>query len=228
MSPEPGTFEVFYDSLIQHPGLLWLAAAAALAATVRRSGLHDSVRRYCIALGILSLTDAWLTTNQIIGIGPLPPSLAGIVPLFFVLAGDFRYLLVVTAGTADGRLRIDPRTALSAASLTLIVPILTQIVMSTLPDTMGSSRVMFLVYELSFTALALGLMRWHPSVRSVPWVRSVSKFVVLYYALWATADAIILATGSDLGFLLRVVPNVLYYGGLIAVIGTCAAADSTA
>jgi hypothetical protein len=37
--------------------------------------------------------------------------------------------------------------------------------------------------------------------------------------LWASADAIILATGSDLGYLLRVVPNLLYYGGLIGLIG---------
>ena len=54
----------------------------------------------------------------------------------------------------------------------------------------------------------------------------MSRFVLLYYGLWATADAIILATGSDLGFAVRVVPNVLYYGGLIAVIGGAAASAS--
>jgi hypothetical protein len=54
----------------------------------------------------------------------------------------------------------------------------------------------------------------------------VSRFVLLYYGLWACADAIILATGADFGFGLRVIPNVLYYGGLIAVIGRCAAMDA--
>jgi hypothetical protein len=54
----------------------------------------------------------------------------------------------------------------------------------------------------------------------------VSRFVLLYYGLWATADVIILATGSDLGFALRVVPNVLYYGGLIGAIGRMAPAPS--
>ena len=49
----------------------------------------------------------------------------------------------------------------------------------------------------------------------VPGAR-VCGFVLLYYGLWATADAIILFAGSDLGFGLRVVPNLLYYGGLIA------------
>ena len=43
-------------------------------------------------------------------------------------------------------------------------------------------------------------------------------FVIGYYALWASADAIILASGADVGFLLRVVPNALYYGGLVPVI----------
>jgi hypothetical protein len=41
---------------------------------------------------------------------------------------------------------------------------------------------------------------------------------MLYYGLWATADVIVLGIGSDLGFLLRVLPNLLYYGGLIAAI----------
>ena len=51
----------------------------------------------------------------------------------------------------------------------------------------------------------------------------MSRFVLLYYGLWAAADALILATGADLGFAVRVVPNVLYYGGLIAVIGLAGA-----
>ena len=46
--------------------------------------------------------------------------------------------------------------------------------------------------------------------------------MVLYCGLWATADLVILATGSDLGYLLRMLPNLLYYGGLIAAIGLLA------
>jgi hypothetical protein len=48
-------------------------------------------------------------------------------------------------------------------------------------------------------------------------VQRVAHFVVIYYSLWATADLIILTTGADVGFAVRVLPNVLYYGGLIAV-----------
>ena len=42
--------------------------------------------------------------------------------------------------------------------------------------------------------------------------------MVLYYSLWASADLLILTTGLDLGYGLRVVPNLLYYGGLIATL----------
>ena len=69
-------------------------------------------------------------------------------------------------------------------------------------------------------------MLWHPQVKANPWMRQVSQFVLLYYGLWATADAIILAAGSDLGFALRVIPNTLYYGGLIAAIGLAASRAS--
>jgi hypothetical protein len=53
-------------------------------------------------------------------------------------------------------------------------------------------------------------------------VRAVSWFVLLYYALWAATDAILLATGADFGYALRVIPNLLYYGGLIAAIARLA------
>ena len=43
-------------------------------------------------------------------------------------------------------------------------------------------------------------------------------FVIGYYGLWAAADAIILTTGADMGFLLRVLPNALYYGGFVPVV----------
>ena len=82
---------------------------------------------------------------------------------------------------------------------------------------------MFLVYEIAFFLLTLALLKWHSRLKATPWLRKVSLFVLVYYGLWATADAIILTTESDLGFALRVVPNVLYYGGLIAMMGWAAA-----
>ena len=67
-------------------------------------------------------------------------------------------------------------------------------------------------------ALTLALMRFHGNLRSNPWLRSVARLVVLYYALWATSDAILLVFEADFAYGLRVVPNLLYYGGLIGAI----------
>ena len=42
-------------------------------------------------------------------------------------------------------------------------------------------------------------------------LRRVLGYVAVYYALWASADVLILYGGLDVGWLLRVVPNQLYY-----------------
>jgi hypothetical protein len=209
---EPGRFEAFYASALQHPLLLWLAAAAGLAIALRRRDLHASVRRYAVALFALSVLDAWLTTHPH----------GSVVPLFFVIAGDARYLLLLEAARPTGAIAIAPRGLARALALSLVVPIVSQLLTSALAGPGAQPRVLFLIYELLFCALALALLRWHPNVRALPWLRGVTRFVLLYYALWATADIVLLATRADLGFALRVVPNALYYGGLIAAIGRLA------
>lgn len=220
MAGEPGPFEAFYASAWQHPLALWLAAAAGAAVCRARSNLHPSVRRYCLALVVLSGLDAWLTANHVLGIGALPARVAGVVSLFFVLAGDFRYLLLWEAATRDGAIALTPGGVARAAALTLVVPLFAQVVTSA----QNNSRVLFLVYELAFCALTAALLCWHPNARALPWVRAVSRFVLLYYGLWATADVILLATAADFGYALRVVPNLLYYGGFIAAIAWLAPA----
>jgi len=213
-------FEAFYASAWQHPLALWLAALAGAAVCLARRDLDPTVRHYGLALTAVSLCDAWLTANHVFGIGALPGSLASTVPLGFVLAGDFRYLLLWETATPQGALAITPRGAIRAVLLTAIVPVFAQL------TTAGREpRVLFLVYELAFCALTVALLRWHPNARALPWVRAVSRFVLLYYGLWAAADVVLLATAADLGYGLRVIPNLLYYGGLTAAIARCAPAS---
>jgi hypothetical protein len=221
-----GPFEAFYQSPLQHPILLWLAAGLAGWWCAARQALRPSVHRYGLALTALSLTDAWLTSKHIYGVGALTGAPATFVPLFFVLAGDFRYLLLLGLATADGDLRWSGRAVSAAVALTLVVPILSQSIIAILPAAQSGARVLYFVYEVAFFGLTAALLAWHPGVRAAPWLRPVSRFVLLYYGLWASADALLLVTGSDLGFALRVVPNVLYYGGLIAMIGWAAATAS--
>jgi hypothetical protein len=216
------TFAAFYDSFVQHPLLLWVAALAGLWIALARRGLSPSLRTFCIALTGVSLLDAWLTTSHVPGLGPLTGRATTLVPLGFVLFGDFRYFLFVESARRDGTLAIDAKRVATAAAWTLIVPITAQLVVTALGS--DEPRVLFLVYEMLFVALAVGLSAAYLPRRGDAggWTRRVTRFVILYYALWASADAIILATGADAGFLLRVVPNVLYYGGLVPVIARTA------
>ena len=213
-----GPLEAFYHSDLQHPWLLWAAAVAALAFVVTRAGLPETTRRYCLGLVGLSLADAWLTSHHVYGLGTLGETASQFVPLFFVLAGDFRVLLLFGVALAGGGLAMRGGALLQAAALTVIVPVVSQLILWSLPESMGGARTLFFVYEMLFVGLTLVLLRMHSCVPEVPWLVPVGRYVILYYGLWATADAILLATGSDLGFGLRVVPNVLYYGGLIAMI----------
>jgi len=212
------SWEAFYNGAVHHPLQLWAVAAAATLYAATRRDLDPGLRRYCVGLGLLSGLDAWLTATAPYGIGPLSGAAASAVPLFFVLAGDFRYLLLALAATPDGRLPLSTRQLAMAAAWTCLVPLGSQLTLSALPDSLSSSRVLFLVYELAFFGLAASLASRHPNLQRARWLRDVSRFVMLYYGLWAAADAFLLVTGSDLGFALRLVPNLLYYGGLIAAI----------
>lgn len=218
MSAEFQSFQTFYNGFIQHPLLLWLATGIGVGVALTRRGIDRRLVGYCIWLGALCLLDAWLTANYVVGVGGLPSWAASAVPLFFVLAGDFRFLLLAVAGTSLGGLEFDGRRLSQAAGLTLIVPVASQLILLWVPDSPDASRLLFLVYEALFVALTLALMRFHGNLRSNPWLRSVARLVVLYYALWATSDAILLVFEADFAYGLRVVPNLLYYGGLIGAI----------
>jgi len=135
----------------------------------------------------------------------------------FVLLGDWRVLLLVFAlATGPGG-----RAAAFARSgaLSLAVPILAVATNALLrlrfPDLPG--QVLWLVYEVAFLALALGLRAFAlprlaagapAKVRRV--LRAVLALAATYYALWALADVLILA-GIDAGWALRMLPNLLYY-----------------
>ncbi len=211
------SFADLYASPLQHPGLLWASAVLGLLLALARRGLSPHVRWFCVALTVVSLFDAWLTANQILGLESTksaPPW----VPLIFVLLGDFRYFFFVESARPNGSLSITVRGLGRALAWTLVVPIGSQALMLMLGT--DESRVLFLVYELSFVVLLCTLLFVYlpRRVQAARWVRLVTLFGVFYYALWASADAVILFTRADEGFLLRIVPNVLYYGGFVPIV----------
>lgn len=212
----------FYDSFLQHPLLLWAAAILGLLLALSRPGLSATVRRYCVALATISLLDAWLTTTDVPGIGPLTGAAASFVPLAFVLIGDFRFFLFIESAKQNGTVGPSVGAWMRASAWTLLVPLGSQLVVFALGS--NEPRILFVIYETLFVFLSIGLAHVYLPRRShaLQWTQRVTRFVIAYYALWAVADAIILTTGADAGFLLRMLPNVLYYGGLVPAIAWAA------
>ncbi|HEX5065508.1 MAG TPA: hypothetical protein VFY49_05300 [Myxococcota bacterium] len=124
----------------------------------------------------------------------------------FVWLGDFRVLWLHFADLGDAP---DPRAAARpAAALACLVPLATGALYA--PVWMGfveaPSQVLWLIYETLFFALAL----WLRGRTANPALRVIWLYVLAYYGLWAAADVLILS-GLDAGWALRVLPNQLYY-----------------
>ena len=172
---------------------------------------------------------------RLLGLGDAPA--ATMVMVAFVLLGDFRvYLLLFTlmtyagvrhdtrvadpvSATRDALQPVPTRAAMAAALATLIVPIVAVGVDAALRarDPNLPAQSIWLVYEVAFLVVALGLRAWavparvpaaEPRLRT--YLRAILSYVAMYYGLWATADVIILA-GFDIGWALRMIPNQLYY-----------------
>jgi hypothetical protein len=137
----------------------------------------------------------------------LPAPAATALALLFVLLGDFRVFLLVFH-LADAA-RDLPAALRRAALWTPVVPVSAYAITAALRAAQGElpDQVLWLVHEVLFVGVALWLrgLAAH-DVR----LRRAASYVAVYYTLWAAADVAILL-GHDAGWLLRVVPNQLYY-----------------
>ena len=220
-------FADFYASAAQQPILLWCAATVGLliAGLPRTS---RSTRIFCLVFGLLPFLDAWLTADRVLGVGALSPTAGVVVATFFVVVGDLRVLLFLSSATAEGEIALTGAGTARSVLLSLIVPTATAAFRSLLPDAPWRGQATFLFYEVSFVGLLLALRAGRWGATRFPWGRSVTRYVLGYYALWALADVAILFVHLDAGYLLRVVPTVLYYGGLLAVVSLTAPPASPA
>lgn len=195
-----------YDSAWHLPGTAWLVAAAFLLVLAGRAG--GPKRAVFAGLTALIALDAWLN-GALTPMGGAPAWVSTAVGLGFVLVGDFRYLYLAERLVA-------PRGALRrAALLTLIVPVLS----IPLRVTHVPERVLWLGYEASFVILAAILRRSatrragsRPDALAA--ARALGTFEMVQYGLWVTADVLLLA-GLDVGWLVRLVPNTLYYAAFV-------------
>ena len=199
-----GFFETFYQSPIQHPVLLWISnllctALALVSIRSLDSSKKSKVRNFILLWALISALDAWLSANQVFGIGALSAPYSSIIPFLFVWAGDYRIFLAM-----DSR-----KFSFRGVAACFVVPILAGIL------TRGQEpRILFLVYEALFLVWILLYSRL-TQLDKKPAARMIRKLSLGFYSLWVIADLLILslpAPSNDLGFAVRVIPNLIYYG----------------
>jgi hypothetical protein len=208
-------FKSVYDSAWHNPGAFVLANAALLLFALRARG---GLRAFLLVFTAEILLDTTLTN----AFSPIPKHLASTVAIPFVLLGDARVLILferiraarTTAGF-EGPSR--GRATLLGLALALLVPVAQSVALALAPGLFVEPRRIFLAYELLALLGLLGyrIARWEPAAGAMDaglrrWGVALWTFVTVQYALWASADAVILA-GHDVGFALRIVPNAMYY-----------------
>jgi len=201
---ELASWHDFYGASWQQPWALLLAPFAFLVwralAAPPRDGAAPEARSFVVAWGTLFALETMLDP---IATGPLAQALGSprastALGVGFVMLGDFRvWWLIFWIDRPTG-------AALRALAPTLGVPIAAWLVSLTLPL---PEQALWLLHESLFIAVAFLFSRRLAG----RFERAVLAYAGVYYALWAAADVLILA-GVDAGWLLRCVPNQLYYG----------------
>ena len=210
-------WQAFYNAGWQFPFAVMVLPFAfllyrAIAREPRGAGIEPALAPFVSAWTTLFVLETLLDP---LATGPFAKWLGSdaasqVLGLTFVLLGDFRvYWLVLRFRTPE---QTSARAALEAAGLCAIAPTLAGLAALT----NGPPQATWLSHELVSLGLVFALARFAlPSelthARNAAFVRSVLGFVAAYYGLWAAADALILA-GIEAGWLVRLVPNQLYYG----------------
>jgi hypothetical protein len=200
----------FYHSDLASPYLLLVVPALfllflAVARPAVRTPAHAFMGRWALLFSVLTLIDPVANgpVARALGLSGQPRTLWMFT---FVLLGDFRVLWPIFADA--GRAPDVRAAARRAARFTLLVPATTGVLYA--PVYLGwieaHGQVLWLIYEVCFAALAL----WLRAQAQRAAVRALALYVFAYYALWASADVLILS-GVDLGWALRLLPNQLYY-----------------
>ena len=217
------SWRAFYDSELQGLWALLLVPALWLAWRLARGrsaapGVHPPaagfVDAWAVAFAIETLLDPLAT-------GPLARALGGSAPtllgLAFVLLGDFRVFLLV-AYLAGARGRLGPALR-EAALLTPVVPLVAFAAQKLLESARGPlpGQLLWLLHETAFLGMVAFLRRGVIAARgaSAPpalqgYLRALTAYVAAYYGLWALSDVLILS-GAEWAWGLRVLPNQLYY-----------------
>lgn len=200
--------KALYDSGWHHPFAAYLGLAV-LVVLLARAPRGTFLFRWAAFFGLVLAADATITGAW----SPLPSSSPLFTPLSiaFVILGDARFFVLQERFARPDASRL--QVTIVAALTSLVVPVTSTLLREVFP-LLSEGRWLFLGYELLALAFVLGtwLVRYRPALEaeSRRWLGRVTAIFATLYALWATADVLIL-WGVELGHLLRIVPNVLYY-----------------
>lgn len=206
--------KAIYDSAWHHPFVAYLVGLWLLFAIARQLPF---LYAYLLIFVVCILADATCTG----GWSPVPMNTPAYTAssVIFIILGDMRYFVL---GERVSRLD-EPlgRTLAFSIPISFLIPVVSEIMRQTLPF-MQNDRVLYLIYEAAAGCLVLGLDRFRfgpraPSPELARYVHEVSLVFAIGYFGWAACDALILL-GVELGHLLRIVPNVLYYGAFLVVV----------
>jgi len=218
------TWQDLYGSDAQ---TVWLPLAAPLAYLIwraaygppRRGGVLPAAARfidwYAYIFAVETLIDP-LATGPILRALDLQGGAATAVMVVFVLLGDLRVYLLLFALLAIAAGRRWQNAVPRAVGWTLLVPLIAYPSNAALEAVRASwdASSIWLIYEAAFCAIALMLRAQAGNVAAPlrDFLRAVLGYAALYYGLWAAADVLIQVAHVDVGWLLRIVPNQLYYG----------------
>ena len=225
------SWQSFYDGDLQSVYALVVVPALFLGYRLMRgrpphalrADAADFVDGYAIVFALETILDPLATGPLVRALG-LAAGGGTAVLVLFVLLGDFRVYLLVFGliAIAHGH-RWSAGLPLAAAA-TVVVPLIAYTADAALHHAIAGvpDNSIWMVYEWLFVAVALGLRRIVPQqvggdARAAAYLRGLLLYVALYYALWASSDVLIQLAGIDAGWLLRVLPNQLYYSGWVPV-----------
>lgn len=195
------TFQELYSSPWILPALPCVALPIVLVLAARRRGFF---RVWGLLFAVLIVVDAYVNG----GLTPVSsPGLATFFGITFVIVGDLRYFLAVER---DGGRFFVP----AAFGLAFVVPVLSQLARALFPAVAASLRVTYLTYEVLFLAVLAAY--YFVRVRNLDgaaraFATKLTLFEAVQYGLWASIDVLLLVTKRDAGYLLRIVPDVMYY-----------------
>lgn len=219
-------WQALYDSPWHHPAVAWLSVALGAVALASRQRFLVG---YLVLFGLEIAADA-LASSPFVSI---PGAWGSAVAVAFVVLGDLRVLLWVERAWGEGK-PLRAAAIARAVGLSLVVPVTSTLVRLASARVASVMRLQFLVYEALFVALGLVLLlvvhRAKAPKIAPEWRRSagaVLAFVAAQYVLWATADVLVLS-GVEAGFGLRLVPNVMYYALFLPMVFVTAPASDRA